>query len=219
MTDDDTPAARPGSTRRKRRSAATLAAQVLEAAAIEFETNGYDGATTASIARRAEVTETQLFRLHPSKRALFQAAVFEPLNRRFAEFNARHLTPADASAPRERQVGGYIEALQAFIGENRRSLMALLAVSAFGSNAESELEQLDALSDYFDLGAGMMAARIGNDPTTNPQLMVRVSFATVLGNIMLRNLLFPERIASDAAVNDALTRFVTNGIAIPAKPA
>lgn len=218
MTDDDIPAAAPPPPRRTRRSATTLAAQVLEAAATEFEASGYDGATTAAIARRAQVTETQLFRLHPSKRALFHAAVFEPMNRRFAAFNAHHLARGDASAPRERQVGDYIEALQAFIGENRRSLMALLAMSAFGSDTDAEFGRLDALGDYFDLSAGMMNSRIGTDPAIDAQLMVRVSFATVLGNVMLRNLLFPERLATDAAVNDVLIRFVTNGIAPSAAP-
>ena len=61
--------------RRKRRSSEEVADRILEAAAEEFETAGYSGATTAAIARRAEVTEAQIFRFYGSKQELFRAAI------------------------------------------------------------------------------------------------------------------------------------------------
>ncbi len=48
---------------------------VLEAALIEFADGGLDGTSTDAIARRAGISQPYLFRLYPSKKALFCAAV------------------------------------------------------------------------------------------------------------------------------------------------
>jgi AcrR family transcriptional regulator len=48
---------------------------VLRAAQIEFGQGGYAGTTTESIARRVGVSQPYLFRLFPSKKALFLATV------------------------------------------------------------------------------------------------------------------------------------------------
>ncbi|MFD5148334.1 helix-turn-helix domain-containing protein, partial [Streptomyces sp. NPDC058401] len=47
---------------------------VLRAAIAEFATGGYHGTSTETIARRVGVSQPYLFRLFPTKRALFQAA-------------------------------------------------------------------------------------------------------------------------------------------------
>jgi len=48
---------------------------VLEAALIEFADGGLDGTSTDAIARRAGISQPYLFRLYPTKKALFCAAV------------------------------------------------------------------------------------------------------------------------------------------------
>src|ERR1700712_5066391 len=48
---------------------------VLEAALIEFAAGGLDGTSTDGIARRAGISQPYLFRLYPTKKALFVAAV------------------------------------------------------------------------------------------------------------------------------------------------
>ncbi len=48
---------------------------VLKAARLEFGTAGYGGATTEAIAKRVGVSQPYLFRLFPSKKALFLATV------------------------------------------------------------------------------------------------------------------------------------------------
>lgn len=53
---------------------------VLDAARIEFATSGFEGATTEAIARRVGVSQPYLFRLFPSKRAIFVATVEECFN-------------------------------------------------------------------------------------------------------------------------------------------
>ncbi len=48
--------------------------QVIEAAMAEFAGGGYEGTSTAAIAQRVGVSQPYLFRLFPSKHALFLAA-------------------------------------------------------------------------------------------------------------------------------------------------
>jgi AcrR family transcriptional regulator len=48
---------------------------VLQAALIEFASGGIDGTSTDAIARRAGISQPYLFRLYPTKKALFVAAV------------------------------------------------------------------------------------------------------------------------------------------------
>src|SRR5687768_3693056 len=85
------------SPRRKRRSPEQLTNKILHAAAEEFKRLGYGGATTAGIARRADVTEAQLFRYFSSKAQLFRESIFEPLDEQLHAFTNVHL---DDSADR-----------------------------------------------------------------------------------------------------------------------
>src|SRR5277367_2201454 len=48
---------------------------VLKAAVIEFAAGGLDGTSTDAIARRAGISQPYLFRLYPTKKNLFVAAV------------------------------------------------------------------------------------------------------------------------------------------------
>lgn len=59
----------------RRMSAEERREEVLRAATIEFAGGGFEGTSTATIARRVGVSQPYLFRLFPSKHALFLAAV------------------------------------------------------------------------------------------------------------------------------------------------
>src|SRR5436305_3815176 len=83
-----------------RMSAAERREAVLRAAQIEFGHGGYAGTSTESIARRVGVSQPYLFRLFPSKRALFLATVercFDNLAELFEE-TGRGRTGEDALA-------------------------------------------------------------------------------------------------------------------------
>jgi AcrR family transcriptional regulator len=70
-----------------RRTAAERREHVIAAAVTEFARNGYNGASTAAIARRAGISQPYIYALFPSKRDLFIAAcshVSENVRRRFA---------------------------------------------------------------------------------------------------------------------------------------
>jgi AcrR family transcriptional regulator len=60
---------------RRRMSAAERREMVLEAAAVEFGVHGLAGTSTENVAKRAGISQPYLFRLFPTKKALFLALV------------------------------------------------------------------------------------------------------------------------------------------------
>lgn len=198
--------------RRRRRSSEEVADRILEAAAEEFELAGYSGATTAAIARRAEVTEAQIFRFHASKQDLFRAAIFTPLNRHFAEFQARSRVGPAGDRPAHELAREYIGELQDFMASHSRMFMSLIVANAYSPESTGGIAEMEGLQAYFEQGKAMMRARVGESPPVSPELMVRVSFAAVLANLMFRDWLFPPGLAGDEEIRDAIATFVIEGI-------
>jgi AcrR family transcriptional regulator len=198
--------------RRRRRSSEEVADRILEAAAEEFEISGYSGATTAAIARRAEVTEAQIFRFHASKQDLFHAAIFTPLNRHFADFQARTGGQPAADNDGHDLARSYIGELQDFMARHSRMFLSLVVANAYSPGATGGIDALDGLQAYFDTGKAMMTARVGETPRVAPELMVRVSFAAVLANLMFRDWLFPPGLAGEDEIREAIAAFVIEGI-------
>lgn len=199
--------------RRKRRSTAEVTNRLLQAAQEEFKRCGYNGATTAAIARLADSTEAQLFRTFSSKAQLFQEAIFRPLSAHLEQFNARYLSEQNTASMRD-NARLYISELQQFLSEHAQSLLAVLTATSYGAEQENGSQAIDSLTAYFERGAAVQTRRIGENPRVDPRLMVRVSFAAVLGNVMFKDILFPEGLASDAAINDAIIAFVLDGTSL-----
>lgn len=209
--------------KKKRRSSEEIMEKLVAAAREEFKRCGFSGATTAAIARNAEVTEAQLFRYFESKSDLFREAVFEPLNRHFSEFNARY--PSDAA--REENIRErarlYITELQQFLDEHSKLLLSLVVAQIFTSGGlqgagGQGVEEIESLRHYFDRGAAMMSSRVEKDPKVDPKLLVRVSFAAVLGCVMFKDWIFPTGLASDDDIGSAIIDFVLDGISVNADP-
>lgn len=198
--------------RRKRRSPGEIRDRVVEAAAEAFGSLGYSGATTAEIARRAEVTEAQIFRCFASKAALFEAAVFDPLNHSFAEFNAQMLRGGASSEEARQGTPAYIAALQDFMERHSKALMTMVVARAFEQAAGAGPPIGEDLREYFDSGAAVMRARLGGEARVPPELMVRVSFAAVLGCALFKDWMFPPGLASEEAIRQATIAFVVDGI-------
>ena len=202
----------PAPARRKRRSSIDIRQRILEAAAEMFETNGYGSATTAAIARRADVTEAQIFRYFDTKAALFRAAIFEPLNAHFVEFQARQV--AQAGDYRD-QARSYITELQAFIATHSRMLMSLVVAEAYDRRATGGVKGLAGMGDYFARGAAMMVQRMGghaDKARVPPEVMVRVSFAAVLGCALFGDWMFAENAATSSEIQDGVIDFVIDGL-------
>lgn len=197
--------------RRKRRSSEEIVDRVLTAAGEEFGQLGYAGATTAAIARRAEVTEAQIFRVFPSKQALFRAAIFTPLNRHFAEFHSKNVAePGDDVAMRE-VARRYICELQDFIAQHSRMFMTLIVASSYSPETGDWMGEMDGLRAYFDQGTRSMASNPMR-AKVEPALMVRVSFAAVLASLVFKDWLFPRGMAGDEDIREAIVDFVIDGI-------
>lgn len=199
--------------RRKRRTTGALIDLVIDAASQEFGKHGYSGATTAAIARRADVTEAQLFRLFGSKEELFQAAIFKPLNSHFAAFVSGDLTDRDGAGSLRSSAHDYIGALQDFMETNARMLMSMAVASTYAPDSSHLLQDMDGMQAYFDRGAELVSRRVDPDSDIDPRLLVRVSFAAVLANVMFKDWLFPKDVP-DSAIRRAIAAFVTDGIGI-----
>ncbi|HEX7874343.1 MAG TPA: helix-turn-helix domain-containing protein [Sphingobium sp.] len=210
MSDHPQETAKP---RRKRRTAEAITDLIIEAANAEFGKNGYSGATTAAIARKADVTEAQLFRLFASKEELFRAAIFKPLNSHFAEFILDGVAGQSRAASLRGSAHDYINALQDFMEKNSRMLMSMVAASAYSPVYRQQVSTMDGMQAYFDRGAALMTRRVGADAEVDPQLMVRVSFAAVLGATLFKDWLFPPGV-SEESIRHAIAAFVTSGVDI-----
>ncbi|MFC5910866.1 TetR/AcrR family transcriptional regulator [Streptacidiphilus monticola] len=80
-----------------RMSAEERRESVIRAAVVEFAERGYNGTSTQAIASRVGVSQPYLFRLFPSKRALFEAAVL----RCIGEIKQRFLEAAEGKRGQE----------------------------------------------------------------------------------------------------------------------
>lgn len=210
------PATRSAAAKRKRRSSEEIMERLISAASEEFKRCGFGGATTAAIARNAEVTEAQLFRYFDSKAALFREAVFEPLNRHFSEFNARHPTDTAGAVGVRDQATLYIAELQDFLDQHAKLLMSLEVARRFSSDSVGDVGEIESLRHYFQRGAEMMSHRVGKDPRVDPDLLVRVSFAAVLGCVLFKDWIFPVDLADQDEITKAVIDFVIDGISINA---
>jgi AcrR family transcriptional regulator len=204
--------------RRRLRSTADNLQRILGAAADEFKASGFTGATTAAIARNAEVTEAQLFRYFSSKSELFHESVFKPLNQHFLDFNSRQLADGISAETRRDKSYRYISELQQFLNQHSKLLMSLAVAQTYAPGSMNGINEIDSLNTYFERGASMMASRMVGTPRVDPSLMVRVSFAAVLGCILFKDWIFPAGFASDQKISAAIKAFVMEGINANAAP-
>lgn len=197
---------------RKRRTPEEIMERLLGAASEVFAQNGYAGATTSAIARRAGITEAQLFRYFDSKAALFHEAVFKSLNEHFVSFNTRQLGSEQDGVGNRDQARLYIDELSSFLSENAQMLMTLIVAQTYVEGNPQGVAGIDGLREYFERGAAMMARRLSDEAKVAPELMVRVSFAAVLGCVMFKDWIFPPGLATEEDIRAAINDFVIDGI-------
>ncbi|MFT3967437.1 MAG: TetR/AcrR family transcriptional regulator [Sphingobium sp.] len=186
--------------------------RIIRAAEEEFKLAGYSGATTAAIARRAEVTEAQLFRYFASKSELFREAIFTPLNRHFTDFLTSQLGENGNVASIRKRTRQYITELQDFLSDHSKMLMSLVVAQTYAPETMQGVGEIDSLSTYFERGAATMSDRIQGKARVDPALMVRASFAAVLAGVMFKDWIFPPGLASDEEIRAAIIDFVIDGI-------
>jgi AcrR family transcriptional regulator len=197
--------------KRTRRSADDILNRIVQAAAEEFRRRGFTGATTAAIARRAEVTEAQLFRYFGSKSNLFRETIFKPLDQHFLGFVGKHALGARGAGASRRMANLYTTELQGFIRENSSMLRSVIA-QMYESGSPQGLAEIKSLGAFFDHGAAIRAKRTKGKPKTDPRLTVRISFVTVLACVLFRDWIFPSGLASDKDIEAAINTFVIEAI-------
>lgn len=205
--------------KRTRRSPEDLMNRILQAAAEEFKRVGYTGATTAAIARKAGVTEAQLYRYFGSKSDLFRETIFKPLDEQLLSFTDEHVPDRDDISSYRSQSALYIEQLQRFIGENVDMITSLIVAQTYEPDAAHGVAAISSLGKYFERGASIMTSTAGGEPEVDPKLMVRVSFAAVLACVMFKDWIFPPGLASDEEIKAATNAFVLEGISVNFGPA
>jgi AcrR family transcriptional regulator len=199
--------------RKKRRSTEENMDRILRAAADEFKASGFSGATTASIARRAGVTQTQLFRYFASKAELYREAVFKPLNQHFLEFLSRSLSDATQMEARSDRSRRYIGELQRFMSAHSEMLLSLIVAQTYAAGGTAGVNEFDSVRTYFERGAALMASRMADSsPRVDPKLMVRVSFVAVLACVLFKDWVFPAGMATEDEIRAAINDFVMDGI-------
>jgi AcrR family transcriptional regulator len=204
------PRTKATSHRRRRRTTEEVIDRLLQAACEEFETNGYSGTKTAAIARKAGVTEPQIFNHFGSKAQLFHDAVFKPLDQLFVQFCATHAADdAESVRVHTRQ---YILELKQFIERHSKMLTSLVVTQAYGCDGVRGVGQIEGLNEYFDRTAALGRSLIAGKPAVDPKLMTRLSFAAVLASVIFKDWLFPKNLASDEDISEAISGFVMDGI-------
>jgi AcrR family transcriptional regulator len=168
-------------TRRPRRSSAEVRSRILSAAAALFAERGYGDTTTREIARRAEVAEPVIFRIYPTKQALFDAAVLEPFNEFLSESTARWLaTPTPGGSPEE-VLQQFVEELHDLVRENRQLVAALASSGSLTARTQPALRRLEKM--------GTVIAETYGLPF-DPELSVRIAAVMVVAVTMVEDQLF-----------------------------
>ena len=195
--------------KRTRRSRDDILNRIVQAACEEFKRSGFAGATTAAIARKAEVTEAQLFRCFSSKSNLFRETVFKPIDQHFIHFMNQHMPEIRKAASVAAMTDLYATELQRFIRENSGILASLVVAQTYES--ETAHPAIDSLHTYFDRCAALMSLRLKGRTKVDPKLTVRVVFGAVLASVMFKDWLFPAGLATDEDITAAVNDFIKEG--------
>jgi AcrR family transcriptional regulator len=203
------PRRRAQTLKRTRRTRDDILKRIVQAAREEFERCGFAGATTAAIARRAAVTEAQLFRYFDSKSNLFRETVFKPVDQHLIHFMNRHMPEIRKAASAAAMTDLYATELQRFIRENSGTLASVVMAQTYESG--SARAPIDSLHTYFDRCAALMSERLKERGKVDPRLTVRVVFGAVFASVMFKDWLFPAGVATDEEITTAVNDFIKEG--------
>lgn len=120
----------PSATPRTRLSAEQRRPQIVDAAITEFALAGLAGTSTESIARRAGISHAYLFRLFPTKRDLFMAAIDRAYGHILQTFQAAY-QDRDPSEPVFKVLG---ESYVRLIEDRKELLFQFQALAACGDD-------------------------------------------------------------------------------------
>jgi AcrR family transcriptional regulator len=167
--------------RRPRRSSAEVRSRIQSAAVALFAERGYGNTTTREIARRAEVAEPVIFRIYPTKQALFDAAVLEPFDEFISAYTARWLAAPTAGGNPEEVLQQFVEDLHDLVRQNRQLVAALASSGSLTVRTQPVLAKLEKM--------GTVIAQTHGLPF-DPKLSVRIAAVMVAAVTLLEDELF-----------------------------
>ena len=177
-----------------RASPATYA--LIEAARSEFIEQGYGGAKTREIARRAGTSEVTLFRHFGSKANLFRETVFQPVNDYLNEFIASEL-PADGPMEMSPEnLRKFTSRLFEVITENAPLIKALVASFDYEDGDVSDIADLTSLNAYFSKSQSQLDLILSDESREiikRSDIFVRIIFSSFLSLSLFGKWIFPEK--------------------------
>lgn len=197
--------------RRQRRSSEDVLGLIREAALQLFAERGYAGATTQEIARKADVSETLLFRHFGGKANLYDAVVSGPFLKIMESFGEEQQARSEGiEAPNARKQSGE---LFDFFEQNREVFSALVLGSAAAEGADPvRLAGLEATFRQAADGVGAAYARAAKEPPFDLDIAVRLIFGMVAAAVLLRPMLFSGRNTTSAEIRNVITEMSSQAL-------
>jgi AcrR family transcriptional regulator len=202
----------------KRRSPRQALEDIITAAHSEFKEQGYERTTTAAIARKARVSESQIYRYFATKLDLFHEAIFHYIERDIEDFyNApSRAKPLEEYAGTINEIAAHrVMELQEFFKKNSEAILTILFTRAYIPNAKG-LGEVEAIGRFFDRATeGVIEYRgLSRDEKrkSNPNLILRALFLSILANSIFRDVVFPVGIASEEEIDLAVAKAAIGGL-------
>jgi AcrR family transcriptional regulator len=193
----------PTRRRRQRRSREDVLALIRDAALQLFAERGYAGATTQEIARKADVSETLLFRHFGGKANLYDAVVSAPFLKIMESFGEEQARADGGEAPNARKQSGE---LFDFFEQNREVFSALMLGSASAEGTDPvRLAGLETTFRQAAEGVYAAYARAGKEPPFDLDIAVRLTFGMVAAAVLLRPMLFSASDATSEEIRKVIT--------------
>ncbi|MBS9376586.1 TetR/AcrR family transcriptional regulator [Rhodococcus sp. B50] len=193
---------------RKRRSSNEVRALITSAAYEEFARTGLDGTSIRSVAERAGVTESMIFRHFTTKDELFRATAAGPLVRFMYEF-ASTIATRPEDDPRD-VTFRFVSGLYDLCMSNRQILVSLSARVPGESTGSVDEPVFEACLDALVRGVERYVEIGRSNATGEVRSSVRLALALILGATLSANNLFP-RDTDESEIKRMLCDFVLYG--------
>jgi AcrR family transcriptional regulator len=201
----------------KRRSPQQVLDDIVSAAYAEFKENGYERTTTAAIGRKANVSESQIYRYFATKLDLFHASVFHLVERDITDFyeKSEMLLASGKYVGTINELGEQrvAETLD-FLKKNSDALLTLMFARTYVPDAKG-LGDIPAMANFFERSTEAVFKHRrpkGVRGTIDPNLLLRSLFLSALANAVFRDIVFPPGIATDEEIDEAVTIGIIEGM-------
>jgi AcrR family transcriptional regulator len=175
----------------QRRAPGEVKQLILDAAAELFAAQGYSRTSLREISIKAGVAESMIFRGFGSKAELFKKTVHEPFQRHLEEYAQQWQAQIDRRVPDEEIVRLFVTGLYDLAIDNRRLLLALMAVNQFDEDgALVDFDFNDVLDEQEKIFEVEAAAR--GFPAQNFALVTRSTVGAIIGAGLLDPWLMPK---------------------------